>query len=201
VKSIKVVHCAISNPTRSCEILPLEPYENDGWTVADYESFFIETVTDLYQRGGPDIEICGIICDNLSAQISGLSCFLSVESGPGSEIMHIPCFAHTINLVFSYAIQCGPFVEVMNDLPDRIRALRSKQSVAILGNNCLELVRTHCGYIVEVLKFMLTHLTDAQTEFEIAGKSPIPSRFARIHLMLFPLWLFSHVMEAQCSIL
>jgi hypothetical protein len=64
VKNDKVVHWAISNPTRFCQILPLEPYENDGWTAADYDSFFTETVTDLYQRGGSDLEICGIICDN-----------------------------------------------------------------------------------------------------------------------------------------
>jgi hypothetical protein len=84
VKSIKIVHGAISNLTRLCEIIPLEPYENDGWTAADDESLFTETVTDLYQRGNSDIEICGIICDNLPAQISGLSGLLSIECGPGS---------------------------------------------------------------------------------------------------------------------
>jgi hypothetical protein len=48
---------------------------------------------------------------------------------------------------------------------------------------------------------MLTHLTDAQTVFEIAGKSPIPSHFGLIYLLFLLLWLFSHVMEARCSIL
>jgi hypothetical protein len=101
VKIIKVVHCAISNPTRLCEILPLEAYENDGWTVADYESFFTETVTDLYQRGSPEIEICGIMSDNLPAQINSISSFLSVEGGPGSGIMHVPCLNQMISPVFS----------------------------------------------------------------------------------------------------
>jgi hypothetical protein len=48
VKSIKVVHSAITNPTHLCEIVPLEPYENDGWAAADYESFLTDAVTDLY---------------------------------------------------------------------------------------------------------------------------------------------------------
>jgi hypothetical protein len=106
-----------------------------------------------------------------------------------------------INLVFSYAIQFDPLVEVMNDLPDRMRTLRSKQSVEIFGSKCPGLVRTRSVYMVEVLKFMLTHLTDAQTVSEIAGKLPIPSHFGRISPLLLPLWLFSHVMEARCSIL
>jgi hypothetical protein len=42
VKIIKVVHCAISNPTRLGEILPLEAYENDGWTAADMNLFSLK---------------------------------------------------------------------------------------------------------------------------------------------------------------
>jgi hypothetical protein len=100
-----------------------------------------------FQRvGSPDIEICGIICDNQPAQIRGLSSFLSVKGGPGSGIMHVPCLNHMINLVFSYAIQCDPFVEVMNDLPDRRVTLRSKQSVEIIRSNCLGLFG-RVGYI------------------------------------------------------
>jgi hypothetical protein len=105
VKSINVVHWAISNSTCLCQIIPLEPYESDGWTAADHESFLTGTVMDLYQRGSPDIEICGIVCDNLPAQISGLSSFLSIEGCPGSVIMHVPCLNHMINLVSSYVIQ------------------------------------------------------------------------------------------------
>jgi hypothetical protein len=55
--------------------------------------------------------------------------------------------------------------------------------------------------MVEVLKFILTHLTNAQTGFEIAGKSPIPSDFGRIYVLLLSLWQFSHVIEARCPIL
>jgi hypothetical protein len=165
VKSIKIVHRAISNPTRLCEILPLEPPENDGRTAADYESFFTETTTDLYQRGTPYIENCGIMCDLLPAQISGLSSFLSVEGGPGSGIMDVPWLNHIANLVSSYAIQCDPLVEATNYLPDRIHKLCSKQSVEILGNNGPGPVRTRWVYMVEVLKFLLTCLTAAQTLF------------------------------------
>jgi hypothetical protein len=55
--------------------------------------------------------------------------------------------------------------------------------------------------MIGVLKFMLTDLTDAQSVFEIADKFPIPSHFSLICLLLLPLWLFSHAMEARCSIL
>jgi hypothetical protein len=134
----------------------------------------------------------------LPAQISSLSGFLSVKGGPGSGTMHMPCLNQMINLVFSYAIQCDPFVEVMNHLLNRMRTLRSKQSVEILASNCPGLVRRRWAYMVEVLKFRLTHLTDEQTVFEITGKSPIPSHFGLISRLLLPLCLISHVMETRC---
>jgi hypothetical protein len=94
-----------------------------------------------------------------------------------------------INVVFSYAIQCDLVVEVISDLSNRVCTFRSQESVEILGSDCPGLVWTRWVYMVEVLKFMLIHLTDAQTVFEIAGKPPIPSRFGLIYLLLLPLWL------------
>jgi hypothetical protein len=201
VNNVKVVHCAISNPTRLNEILPLEPYDNDNWTAADYTAFFSETVTDLERRGMSEIEICGIICDNLPAQVNGLLAFLGIENGPGAGIIHVPCLNHAANLVFAYAIRHHAFADVIQELPDRIRTLRSKKAVAIIGSHCPSLIRTRWVYIVEVLKFMLSHLPDVQSVFEIANKPPIPSHYSRVYLLLLPLWLFSHAMETRCCIL
>jgi hypothetical protein len=201
VNNIKLVHSALSNPTRLAEVLPLEPYDNENWTAEDYHNFFLETVTDLYRRGTGDIEICGIICDNLPAQVSGLYSFLNIEDGPGSGIIHIPCLNHAANLVFAAAIQHSVLSEITNELPDRIRTLRSKEAVAILGNHCPGLVRTRWIYLVDVLQFILRHLAEAQSIFEIANKPPIPSHFGLAYLLLLPLWLFSRVMETRSCIL
>jgi hypothetical protein len=51
------------------------------------------------------------------------------------------------------------------------------------------------------LEIHADHLTDAQTVFEIAGKSPIPSHFGLICLLLLPLRLFCQIIEARFSIL
>jgi hypothetical protein len=50
--------------------------------------------------------------------------------------------------------------------------------------------------MVEVLKFTVTHLSDAQTVFEIARRSSIPAHFGFMYLLLLTFWLIAHVMEA-----
>jgi hypothetical protein len=50
--------------------------------------------------------------------------------------------------------------------------------------------------MVEVLKFTVTHLSDAQTVKEITWRSSIPAYFGFMYLVLLTFWLFAHVMEA-----
>jgi hypothetical protein len=71
VANVKVVQRALANPTPLLEILPLEPYENKNWIAEHYETFFAQTITWRSEHA-ERIEICGVICDNLPAQVIGL---------------------------------------------------------------------------------------------------------------------------------
>jgi hypothetical protein len=99
VMTMKVVHAAVSNPTRLGRILPLEPYENTNWGKREYADFFREVVDRLTQEVDDfQLQICGIICDNLPAQVAGLRRFLSSEDGKQTAILHVRCVNHMINL-------------------------------------------------------------------------------------------------------
>jgi hypothetical protein len=69
ILSTRVVHGAFTNPSCLPEVISLLPCENIAWDALPYERFFRETIvtfTDKY----PSLEICGIVCDNLPAQVS-----------------------------------------------------------------------------------------------------------------------------------
>jgi hypothetical protein len=156
VTNIKVVDCAIVNPTHLPEILPLEPYENHNWTSEQYEACFRETVTWLSDHA-PMMEICGVICDNLPAQVAGLRTFLETADGKCSAILHIPCVNHMVNLVFTHTIKNGIFSEVPATLPEVIRILHSALVFDVMGVRCPRLIQTMGGCLVDVLAFLTDH--------------------------------------------
>jgi hypothetical protein len=104
----KVVHAAFSYPSPFSKVIPLEPHENHNWNADQYEFFFQKTLTArLLNDGNRPLEVYGIICDNLPAQVVGLFHFINNKEGPGAGIMHVCCFSHMTNLVFSHAIRVG----------------------------------------------------------------------------------------------
>jgi hypothetical protein len=83
----KVVHAALSHPSRFSKVIPLEPYKNHDWNAEQYESFLRKIVTALLPTDGNQLlEICGMICDNPSAQVVGLFPFINDKEGPGREL-------------------------------------------------------------------------------------------------------------------
>jgi hypothetical protein len=166
VQRIKVVHSGLTNPSALSDFLPLLPRPNTNYDAAKYEAFFREHITELLVRF-PRIEICGIICDNLPAQVAGLHAFL--ESDPRwHRIMHIPCLNHMTNLVFTYALKYEPIAEFMSVLPEIIHALSSSDAKQLLGRKCPKIIRTRCVYLVDVLGFILNHFTCVQTVLHLA---------------------------------
>jgi hypothetical protein len=202
VMTMKVVHAAVSNPSRLLRILPLEPYENTNWNAENYETFFHEVVASLSQEvEGSSVEICGVICDNLPAQVAGLRRFLSSDEGSRTGIQHVRCLNHMTNLVFIYAIRTKPFTEVVDGLPALVSILNTPESVAITGRRCPKLIRTRWVYLVDVLGFVMSRLPAVQTALHIAEERLPSESFGLVYLVMLPLALFSRAMEGRSRIL
>jgi hypothetical protein len=202
VNRIKLVHAALSNPSRLTRVHPLEPYNNDNWTSDRYAAFFRDIVTTISRdEVSPRIEICGIICDNLPAQVAGLREFLSSEQGQARGIMHVPCLNHMINLVLTHVIKDAVFSDRIKNLPQVIRVLNKPESIEMVGRRCPKIIQTRWVYVVDVLGFILHHLPDVQSALLLAEQPQIPPEYGFVYLALLPLALFSHEMETRSRIL
>jgi hypothetical protein len=176
--------------------LPLEPWKNTNWNAEQYEQFFRETVSKLQEQHGKHrVEICGIICDNLPAQVAGLRNFLSSEDGLRTGIFHIPCLNHMVNLVFVHAIKDKVFAEAIADLPGQIHLLNKAQALEIINCHCPKLIKTRWVYLVDILGFILHHLDAVQTALAIAEAPQITETYGLVYLVLLPLALVSRAME------
>jgi hypothetical protein len=203
VMTIKVVQSAVSNPTRFERVLPLEPHPNTNWDADEYEAFFRDTVTKLTanNNGRTPLEICGIICDNLPAQVAGLRNFLSSQDGIHTGIFHVRCLNHMINLVFKFAIRTDEFVDVVRSIPELVHILNTAESVELTGRRCPRIVPTRWVYLVDVMGFILNRLPTVQTALLFAQHAEMAENHGLAYLVLLPLALFSRVVETKSRIL
>jgi hypothetical protein len=82
VVHFKIIHVALSHPSRFSKVTPFEPYENHDWNADQYESLFEKIVTALLPNdGNRPLEVCGSICDNILAQVAGLLHFINDKDG------------------------------------------------------------------------------------------------------------------------
>jgi hypothetical protein len=126
---------ALATPTRLPAILLLEPDENENWTAEEGDAFFAETVAWLSEYT-PRMEICGVICDKLPAQVVGLLQFMRNIVRVHSTIMHRPCLSDIVNLVFAQAIKNYFFSGVFVMRPEISRPLDFAQSIHLLSVRC-----------------------------------------------------------------
>jgi hypothetical protein len=113
---------------------------NHDWNAELYESFFRESTTNLL-NDFPTLEICGVVCDALPAQIPDLLPFLEPDP-QWSAIRHICCLNHTINLVFIYFLKFPPVAEVLSIVPGTIHTLNVRDAFEIIRRHCATIVRT-----------------------------------------------------------
>jgi hypothetical protein len=147
------------------------------------------------------MEIYGVICNNLPAQVVGLHTFLETADGKGSAIAYIPCVNYMVNLVFTHTIKSGIFPEVLATLPEIIRIFHSAPALDIIGVRYPRLIRTKWIYLVDVLVFLIDHFTEVQTTFGLAARSLRRAAYCRVYLLLLPLSLFSQVMGVRSRML
>jgi hypothetical protein len=186
VVTIQVVHAAPSSPSHRPSVLPLEAYANTNWMGEQYFELFRETVTSPLDAH-PPLEICGIICDNLPAQVPDLHAFLESRTEDVPRIMHISSLTFMINLVFTSVIWTDSFANVVTQLIQVIHALNSLPGIEIVDRRCPAVIRTRCVHLLEVIDFILDHHDEAQTLLQIVVGLTIPKEFAQIRLLLFPL--------------
>jgi hypothetical protein len=168
VLHIKILHSGLAKPTAISDILPLNPQANNDWNPEQHESFFREGMINLLNNF-PTLQICGVVCDNLPAQVARLRRFL--ESDPQwSAIQHIPCLNYMINLIFIDALKFPPEAKVLSLLPGIIHMLNSRDAFQIIRRHCPTIVRTRCVYLVDVLGFILKHLDSVQAVFHSADE-------------------------------
>jgi hypothetical protein len=85
-----------------------------GFSGADFAKFFENTIAAQFANG---FVVCGVIIDNLAAQRLGSRQTLAFsENVAVRPVRHIPCFCHTINLVFVNSMKDSEFHTVMATL-------------------------------------------------------------------------------------
>jgi hypothetical protein len=96
-----------------------------------------------------------------------------------------------VSLVFMYAIRTDPFANIVMQRPQVIHVLNSPIGVEIVGRGCPGNIRTRWMYLAHVMRFIFDHHHDAQTALQVVRGLLILKEFAQIHLLLFPLSLFT----------
>jgi hypothetical protein len=148
----------------------------------------------------PTLEIRGVICDNMPAQIAGLCRFL--ESDPQwSAILHMPCLNYTIDLVVTYALKFPPVVEVLSILLGIVHVLNSRDAFEVIRRYGPTMVRLRWVYRVDVLGFILKHLNPIQTVVHLADEPLILVTCIHLDIPFLPLALFAPAMETRPRLL
>jgi hypothetical protein len=198
----KVIHGAFTNPIHIDDIITLPPFENVHWDAACYQTFFRETFTTYSgEDAQASLEICGVVCDNLPAQVVGLRNFLAEDHGRWAGIMHIPCCNHMINLVFVQALKQGFFREVVSSLPGVIQAMNSEYALQVTRKQCPKIIRTRWVYLVDILGFLINHYFEVHEVLQLIDPADILRVYRPAYLLLLPLSLFSRAMETRKRIL
>jgi hypothetical protein len=198
--AIRVAHSALSNPSCLTENLPLEPYRDHGCDSEQYKSFARGTMTDILNQAR-SLTICRVICDNLRAHVAGPHRFLESDDRKWGGILHIPWANHVTNLVFQYVLQMTPVADVVTSLPAVIWVLNSAESYEIPGRRCLSIVRTRSISLLDVFGWIIRHFSTIETALAIAEEPLITYCYPRLHILFFPLSLFSRQMETRSPLL
>jgi hypothetical protein len=146
------------------------------------------------------LEICGVICDNLPAQVAGLRRFLESDS-QWSAIRDIPYLNHMINLVFICALKFTPVAELLSILLGIIHPVKSRDALEIICRNCPTINPTRWVYLVDVLGFILKHFNFVLTVLHLTDEPLISVTCIHLHILFFPLALFSRAMETRSRLL
>jgi hypothetical protein len=190
VLRFNAVHAMAVNPNFPANVLPLDTFENRNFTGDDYEAFFRNAIAELTTRG---VEVVAVVCDNCPAQLNGVAQALLFF--PDLGILHIPCFNHMVNLVFTHILELSTVADRIEILRAIIAEMLTDDGKTLLGRKCPNLVPTRWVYVVDVLRFIFDRIDDVNAVL-IAHDLPIvPDELKELYWLLLPLKLFSLSME------
>lgn len=204
VLKTKSVYSVLTNPWESALPVICEIFNNDNYNAIQYELFVDAQLQRLF---GTNVICCGVISDNLAAQVSGIRECLSNASDKRKQIIsHIPCFAHMINLVF---VNVMTRLQSLKTLTQEICSvgvtLRKPIMAGLIGTLCPVICRTRWLYIADVLAWILKRRRSLNSMFLKARKTrnvqlrrlveeelpyQIPEEYIQLFQVLLPLKLF-----------
>jgi hypothetical protein len=164
VQSLHTLYALATNPFSNAPPLIVDLVEPEGFCAEDYSLFFRRTLTSLQ---GKDLVICGVIVDHLAAQSLGLRQVIDSADNPTVRaIFHVPCFCHSINLVFANTVHACPFLKSTMDIVSRWEAVfRTHFARRVMGcrPRCPSIPKTRWLYATGPLRWILSHLSDIQS--------------------------------------
>jgi hypothetical protein len=126
-----------------------------GVSGADYAKFFEDNIGSQFADG---LVVCGVIINNLAAQILGLHESLAFsENVAARTVSYIPCFCHTINLVFVNLMKdCSELYTVMATLARWEAVFRTGFARRVMSNvqRCPSSPKTRWLYATDSLTWI-----------------------------------------------
>lgn len=201
-----VIHALLTNPYHDSFPMVLQLCENDHLTSEGYYLLFNELCEECLAN---DLVVCGVVIDNLKAQVRGLQQFLNVfaEDPMKGSIKHIPCFAHMTNLVFFHAAKRSPFLaKIVVDVTELVNVLRKTEARKEIGERCQSICPTRWLYLVDLMAWILQR-EEKINVFLLASDNnstdmtQLPSEWRFCFEILKPLKRFTSCVEAsQCAL-
>ena len=201
-----VIHALLTNPYNDSFPMVLQLIDNTNFTGDDYCLAFNILCEECFAH---DLIVCGVIIDNLRAQVNGLQQFLEMfrQDPMKASILHIPCFAHMTNLVFVHAgKKSGTLSKIVKDIGGLVEVLRKPAAVRELGERCTSVCETRWLYIVDILIWMFRREEKINT-FLLASDNnktklrKLPEEWKTCLRILSPIkWFTLRVEASQCAL-
>ena len=198
VSNFHALHAIATNPWRSAMPLLLGTHEiQRGFTSRKYTEFFSAVSHDILDER---IEICGVVTDNLAAQIKGLNNWIrDSDNRLVKAVIPVRCLAHSINLAFTATERTNCYLrDLTSEISDVVKLLRTPAGREALGRRCPSIVPTRWIYIVDVLKFFVDNRNDINLWLQQKQLAVTGSMISLYHITL-PARLLIMALESKSS--
>ena len=201
-----VVHALLTNPYHSSFPMVLRLSPNDHFTHEDYYLLFNTLCEECCAN---KLVVCGIIIDNLRAQVNGLHLMLQnfADDSYKASIVHVPCFAHMTNLVFVHSMKKShELARIVNGIQALVRCLRKPAARRELNETCPAICKTRWLYVVDILLWCFAR-KDKLNAFLTASENNythftnFPAEWGVCLEILKPLKYFTYAVESsECAL-
>jgi hypothetical protein len=171
IHGVSLLHAAVTNQSCLAHVKPLKPRKNVD-SARDYCMLF-QAVHDQLRRS--ECELCGMVGDNLQAQVTGAEQFIQNHEDRTMLVARLTCCNHTVNSIFLYSLRTDCPSETQRDPEGIVRILGTRQGRLIVGLRSTRMVHTRRLCIGDLLYFIFLHFPGVTTAVYLAG-----------HEMIFP---------------